>query len=121
MEILVQGSLVIEVRMRPTSTDESISQFIPANPFNQNMLELFMDEESTDVVFEVNKESCQSEEHTNKMSKTTTPFYAHRLILKNNASALYEMCGGSGEEDITTVSITDVKPEIFNHMLYYAY
>ena len=106
--------------MKSMSTNISITQFIPTNPFNKNVLELFMNEESADVVFEVNNESfCQSGEHTNKKSKTTTSFYAHRLILKNNASALYEMCGG--KEGITTVSITDVKPKIFEYMLYYAY
>jgi len=122
MDILVDGSLVIEVRMKSMSTDKSPTQFIPTNPLCKNVLELFMDEESADVVFEVdNGSSCQSEEHTNKKLKTTTSIYAHRLILKNNASALYEMCGTAGEEGITTVSITDVKPKIFEHMLYYAY
>jgi len=121
LDKLVDGSLVIEIRMKSTSIDKSITQFIPTNPFNKNVSGLFMDEESADVVFEVNNESCLSEEHSNKKSKTSSPFYAHRLILKNNASALYEMCGGSGEEGITTLSITDVKPKIFEYMLYYVY
>ena len=41
--------------------------------------------------------------------------------MKNNASALYEMCRGSSDVGITTVSITDVKPEVFKFMLYYTY
>jgi len=117
MKSLVEGSLVIEVRMK--STDKSIPQFIPTNPLRKNVLELFMDEESADAVFEVG-----GEQQTKGKRKKTTPatkLYAHRLILKNNASALYEMCKSDGEEGITTVSITDVKPEIFRHMIYYAY
>jgi len=122
MELLLQGSLVIEVLMKyTTTTDKSVTQFIPTNPINKNVRKLFMDEETADVVFEVDDGNGLSEDHTNKKSKTTTNFHAHRLILKNNASALYEMCGKSDEGRITTVSITDVKPETFKHMIYYAY
>jgi len=120
MDILVDGTLVIEVRMKLPSTSNKVKQFIPANPFNKNMLELFMDEETADVVFEVGGEQ-QKKGKRKKTKTTTTSFHAHRLVLKNNASALYEMCAGSGEEGITTVSITDVKPEIFKHMIYYTY
>ena len=119
MELLVQGSLVIEVRIKLPSTDNKATQFIPTNPFNKNMLELFMDEESADVVFEVGGEQSTGTT-TRKKSKTTTNFHAHRLILKNNTSALYDMCK-SGEEGITTVSITDIQPNIFRHMIYYTY
>jgi len=121
MELLVQGTLVIEVRVKLSSIDKSSIQFIPSNPINKNVLKLFMDEETADIVFEVDNESCQGEEHTNKKTRTTTSFHAHRLILKNNASTLYEMCGKSDEAGITTVSITDVKPGIFKHMLSYVY
>ena len=122
MNSLVRGSLIIEVRMKPMSTNKSITQFIPSNPSNKNVLKLFMNEESADVVFEVDdSKSCQDGEHTNKKSKTTTNFHAHRLILKNNASTLYEMCGASDGGGVTTISITDVSPGIFKHMLYYAY
>ena len=121
MDALVDGSLLIEVRMKCMSTDKSITQFIPTNPINKNVLKLLSDKESADVVFEINNESCQSEEHTNKKSKTTTNFHAHRLILKNSTSALFEMCGALDGDGVTTVSITDVKPEIFKHMIYYTY
>jgi len=106
MELLVQGSLIIEVRMKPTLIDKSITQFIPTNPINKNILELFMNEETADVVFEVGQ----------------TQFHAHRPILQNSASTLYEMCGKLDEGGgITTVSITDVKTKIFGDMLYYVY
>jgi len=120
MDLLVEGSLVIEVRIKPPATDKSIIQFIPTNPINKNVLELFVDEESADIVFEVGQ---QQEKGKRKRAKiATTNFHAHRLILKNNASALYEMCGKSDEGGgITTVSITDVKPEVFKHLIYYTY
>jgi len=122
MELLVQGSLVIEVRMKLPSTDKSITQFIPTNPLCNNVLQKFMDEETADVVFEVDSENCQSEEHTKKKSKTITKFYAHRFILQDISTMLAELCkSDESGEGITTVSITDVKPEIFKHMLYNAY
>ena len=125
MDALVDGSLLIEVRIKSTAIDdESITQFIPTNPLSKNVLQKFMDEESADVVFEVDNGSLQSdEEHTNKKSKTTTTFYAHRFILQDISTMLAELCKpveGSGE-GITTVSISDVKPEIFRHMIYYTY
>ena len=120
MTLLVNGSLIIEVRMKSTSTDKSAIQFIPSNPINKNVLELFMDEETADVVFEVGGE--QQKGKRKKAKTSTTNFHAHRPILKKCAP-LYEMCGKSddGGERITTVSIIDVKPEIFRHMIYYAY
>ena len=121
IDLLVKGSLVIEVRMKSTSTDKSINQFIPTNPLCKNVMNKFMDEESADVVFEVdNNGSLESEEHTNKKSKTTTSFYAHRFILQDISTMLAELCK-SDESGITTVSITDVKPEIFRHIMYYTY
>jgi len=120
MELLVDGSLLIEVRMKSISIDKSIAQFIPTNPFNKNVSKLFNEEETADVVFELGGEQATGT-ITRKKSKTITYFHAHKLILKNNASALYEMCGVSNAEGITTLSITDVKPEIFEHMIYYTY
>ena len=127
LDVLVDGSLVITVKMKldstpQLSTDKSISQFIPTNPLTKNVLQKFMDEESADVVFEVNNGSGQSDEHTNKKSKTTATVYAHRFILQDISTMLSELCkpADSGG-DITTVSITDVKPAIFKHMIYYAY
>ena len=52
MESLVNGSLAIEVRLKSTSTDNTITQFIPSNPIYKNVLKLFMNEETADVIFE---------------------------------------------------------------------
>jgi len=120
MESLVNGSLIIEVRMKDMSTDKAITQFIPTNPINKNVLQKFMDEETADVVFEVDNGSLESEEHANKKPKNTTTFYAHRFILQDISTMLAELCKPA-EGGITTVSISDVKPEIFKHMIYYSY
>ena len=69
-----------------------------------------MDEESADVVFEVISENA---------TRNDTTFYAHRLILQDCAPYLHSLCT-SGDGGSTINSITDVKPEIFHHMLYYA-
>ena len=119
MDLLVQGSLVIEVRMKLPTTGSNATQFIPTNPFNKKVLELFMDEETADVVFEVGGQQ-QTKGKRKKAKTTTTDFHAHRNILKKCAPTLYEMCK-SDEGGITTVSITDIKPDIFKHMIHYAY
>ena len=123
LDALVKGSLVIEVRMKSMSTDKSITQFVPTNPLCKNILQKFMDEESADVVFEVdNVSSLENEDgRTNKKSKTTTTFYGHRFILEDISTMLAELCKSDESGGVTTVSITDVKPEIFKHMIYYAY
>ena len=120
MKSLVNGTLVIEVRMRLVDTNKSIPPFIPQNPINKNVLELLDDEESADVVIEV---GGQQDTGDNKRAKiSTTTFHAHRAILKNCAPALYDMCVSSdGGDDVTSVPITNVTPEIFRHMLHYIY
>jgi len=120
IDLLVDGSLVIEVRIRPSYTNKSITQFIPTNPINKHVLELFNEEETADVVFEVGGEQQKGKRKRAKTSSTN--FYAHRIILQKCSPTLYEMCKADGEEgNVTTVSITDVKPKIFEHMIYYAY
>jgi len=117
MNALVDGSLVIEVRMKDMSTGKSITQFVPTNPINKNMLELFMNQETADVVFEVGEQQLDIE----RTERCITSFHAHRPILQKCAPTLYEMCGVVDRGEVTTVSITDVKPDIFKNMIYNAY
>ena len=123
-DVLVDGTLTIEVRMRLVD-DTHTPIFIPENPLNKNILNLFNDEESSDVVFEVGSEGeGESGESGSKRSKVTTSFYAHRLVLKDGATTLAEMCkspDGECSGTTVTVSVTDVKPNIFKHMLLYIY
>ena len=119
MKSLVNGSLVIELRMRLVDKNKSTPPFIPQNPINKNVLELLDDEESADVIFEV---GGQQDTDDNKKAKiSTTTFHAHRVIIKNCAPALYDMCVPSDREDVTSVPINGVTPAIFRHMLYYIY
>ena len=124
LDALIEGTLIIEVRMKLVETSKYSSQFIPENPINDIILNQFNDEESADVIFEVDSASMTEQgggECAGKRAKTTTTFYAHRLIVKDGAPLLAELCKPSAGGNVATVSITDVKPDIFRHMLYYAY
>ena len=48
IESLIDGSFIVEVRMKASSTGSTITQFIPTNPINKNVLQKFMDEESAE-------------------------------------------------------------------------
>ena len=119
---LVAGSLVVHVRIRHTkATSPTSLPFIAENPCGRMILNMFMNEDSADVVFEV-KEGDQS------LTSHVT-FHAHRFILNQCAPDLAALCGsGSGFvgyynilTGLTSVPITGTKPEIFRHMLYYVY
>ena len=54
IDSLVDGTLVVEVHMKPHEPiNATLPQFIPENPFCNNMLQLFNDEDSADIIFEV--------------------------------------------------------------------
>lgn len=109
---LVEGELIIEVRMKlikPTTPSSSLP-FIPTNPFSKLMLNKFMDQKSADVVFKVGGE---------QVNASPAIFHAHRLILEDYAPMLAHL-SGSGQ-DLSPIPITDVKPNVFHHILYYAY
>ena len=97
--------------MRQTKPGPHLMQFLHVNPLSETILKEFTNEESADVVFEVGGE---------QVGTPSANFHAHRSILKGCAPTLAYI-SGSGE-DMTPISITDVKPEIFHHnMLYYIY
>jgi hypothetical protein len=97
----------------------SVAPFIPKNPLCKNILKKFMNEESADVIFEVG--GSQEGGNSRKRTKTApTKFHAHRLLLQDSAPMLAELCKSNGGES-STIPITDVKPDIFRHMLYYMY
>ena len=124
LDALIEGTLIIEVRMKLVEASKYSSQFIPENPINDIILNQFNDEESADVIFEVDSASMTEQgggECAGKRAKTTTTFYAHRLIVKDGAPLLAELCKPSAGGNVATVSITDVEPDIFRHMLYYLY
>mmetsp|Transcript_7543 Transcript_7543/g.17094 ORF Transcript_7543/g.17094 Transcript_7543/m.17094 type:complete len:399 (-) Transcript_7543:67-1263(-) len=101
---LEEGPLIIEIRMKPIDPASVSIPFVPQNPLGKAMLNLFMNEESADVVFET----------------PTQNFHAHRFILKQCAPMLDEMCVGA-EGGLLSVPIPDVQADIFGHILYYVY
>ncbi|KAL9190325.1 hypothetical protein ACHAXT_007536 [Thalassiosira profunda] len=122
------GDLVIEVQLKQTGPSTlSPPPFVPTNPLHKNILKKFMDEESSDVIFEVSRDEVEEggrvEEGGSRKRKRdevpSTTFHAHRFVLLDNAPALAEACESSS--DLTPIPITGVSPEIFRHVLYCAY
>ena len=107
--------------MRRSQPRHLENAYIPSTPFIKNMLQLFMEEESADVVFRVwGKQGVAT--NPNKVAKIApTNFYAHRLILQKSASSMAEICGEEGGESMTVVPNGDIKPEIFRRVLYFVY
>ncbi|KAL7534494.1 hypothetical protein ACHAWF_004851 [Thalassiosira exigua] len=112
MRALEHGTLTVDIQMRPgKSTD---TPYVPNNPIGKNILNIFMDGDSADVMFEVvaGNDPCAPK----KAKLSPVDFPAHRLILQQCAPALADMSGKGGK-----VQITGIKPDIFRHVLYYAY
>lgn len=107
---LVEGVYSIEIAseiMPHRTTDNHEEHFTPENPICKNILGIFMDEKSADIVFEF------------KTEEATSSLYAHRAVLLACAPVLAEL---SEQYDISNpVSILDTSYEIFHHMLFYIY
>ena len=120
MKSLVNGSLVIEVRMRIVDTCKPTPLFIPQNPINKNVLELLDNEESADVIFEIGGHQDAGDNKRAKIS--TTNFHAHQIILKKCAPTLYDIMSVSSDGgDMNSIPITGVTPAIFRYLLLYIY
>ncbi|KAL7529975.1 hypothetical protein ACHAWF_003178 [Thalassiosira exigua] len=121
---LVDGTLVIEVRMCAKADGSAPTEpappkpFVAENPLPGLIIEKFMDEESSDLMIEVTSTSESATTDTKK-TNTSATFHAHQFILQQCASALGDLCKTG--EDLTPVRISDLGPEIFRHLLYYAY
>mmetsp|Transcript_10867 Transcript_10867/g.26829 ORF Transcript_10867/g.26829 Transcript_10867/m.26829 type:complete len:411 (-) Transcript_10867:412-1644(-) len=129
LKSLVNGSLVIEVQMRLAGLAQMIPPpFVPENPACNCLRKMFMEEESADIVFEFhqkggNQKKKAKDRSPRKKAKTSPAmFYAHRIILQKCAPQLAEMCGPmENATSPVSVSIPDVTPEIFHHILRYIY
>eukprot|EP00984_Skeletonema_dohrnii_P015611 scaffold6776_cov99-Skeletonema_dohrnii-CCMP3373.AAC.8 len=106
------GSLTIVVSIK----DPPTAAFVPKNPFQDMMQNKFLDEESSDVCFEVSMAEA-NEDNTNR-ARSLIPFHAHRLILEICAPMLAELFG-EGESAVVTVN--DIKPDVFHQLLWYVY
>ena len=109
---LIEGALVIEVRMRPTKLTVP---FIPDNPSYCSIVrELFFDRSSADIVFEI---SGGLSDHNKELAPAK--FYAHRLILMKAAPVLADMCVSN--ETPSLVKLSNVSPATFEVLLSYIY
>ena len=111
---LVKGALTIYVSLQ-------LAEFIPKNPTSTMILNLFADESSADVVFEISQQQKAEKESDRKKRATisSAEFRAHRLIIQNHSPELAALCATS--EGMTPILINDIKPDVFRHLLYYVY
>jgi hypothetical protein len=122
---LINGTLVIEVCMRPLVPEKSSpSPFIPENPSACKIIQgLFLDEKSADIAFEV-KMGEQPKDNAPKIAKASPEIFpAHRLIVVNCSSILADLCASGGGDNGTTnpIPIYNVSPDIFRLLLSYIY
>ena len=117
LEYLNNGTLKLEIHLRTNKQAEPTS-FVPSNPFNNNVLKGFNNEEMSDIAFEVGGE-VESAANRRKRAKTTaTTFHACHAILRFNAPSLADMCRPGDE---AAVPINGVEPEVFKMLLYFCY
>ena len=105
-------NIVVSIKQDPTTV------FVPKNPLLSMIKEMFNDEATADVRFEVGNCIGGSDQRRQKKQKSagTFIFHAHRLILMKCAPILADLLG-----DNDTATINDMKPEIFRHLLSYIY
>jgi hypothetical protein len=117
---LVDGALIIEVHVRLAKPTKSVPPpFIPENPVAKMIQGLFLDEKSSDIIFEVAEDKGKNS--AMKVAITSpVSFSAHRLIMKNCSSIFAELCE-SQNDNTRQIQIIDVKPNIFRLLLSYMY
>ena len=113
---LVNGALIIEVRMKLATPTKSVPPpFIPENPVAKMIRGVFMDDKYSDIIFEVGGE--EYEDNAMKVAKTASDtFPAHRLIVENCSSILADLCE-SHDDSTKLIQINDVTPDIFGLLL----
>ena len=99
-----KGSCTIHVMLQ-------LDEFIPKNPASPLMLKLFDDENSADIVFDIRDKD--------RATTSTAKYHKHRLILQHYSPELSDLCATS--DGTSPIIITDVKPKVFRHLLYYVY
>ena len=113
--ILDNGTLTVVVSI----AEEPTTVFVPQNPLLKMMQEMFNDDATADVCFEIS--TADEKKGKKKKSKSCVSFYAHRLILEKSAPMLAALCGSNDSGGVVTATINDIKPEIFSHLLSYVY
>ena len=118
LSLLEDGVLTVEVQMKPAGYS---APFIPTNPSAcPTVRDLYMDEESADIVFEVKGGANNDAGSQEEILTVSTKFYAHRLILKKAAPVLFELCK-SNSDDSFPIEIPNLSPDTFKSVLLYIY
>eukprot|EP00984_Skeletonema_dohrnii_P026029 scaffold15288_cov91-Skeletonema_dohrnii-CCMP3373.AAC.2 len=111
------GTLAIVVSMK----DEPTAVFVPPNPLLNMMQEMFNDDTTADVCFEV-ANGADEVEKDEKIAGGSTSFHAHTFILKKCAPMLDDLIPhGNDMGKAASVQVSDVQPDIFRHLLWYVY
>jgi hypothetical protein len=119
---LVNGALVIEVRMKLATPTKSVPPpFIPENPSScKTIAGVFLDEKYSDIVFEVGGD--QRKDNAMKVAKIARErFPAHRVIVANSSSILADLCESHDDSTTPIIQINDVTPDVFRLLLSYIY
>ncbi|KAL7452277.1 hypothetical protein ACHAWC_004001 [Mediolabrus comicus] len=103
------GTLTVGVSMKEEPSDV----FVPKNPLLKTMQGIYFDRATADVYFEVFHAEVKGEQ---KKAKVFISFPAHKKILQVCAPMLADLFGFD-----ETATITDIRPVIFHHLLYYVY
>ena len=122
LETLINGTLIIEVRMKTAKPMKSVPPpFIPENPFPKNIQHKFTDENFGDISFAVGGQ--QMKNNAKKVAKATTVmFHAHRAILHDcSTGKLADICRSNVASTSSPIEITDVSSDVFCHLLQSAY
>ena len=111
------GTLTVGVTMKEEPSDV----YVPKNPVNKMIQGMFLNEDTADVSFEVIS-SAEAKKGKKKKAKASDLFHAHHLILKTCAPMLADLFDlDDSDGKLATAAITDIKPDIFRHLLYYVY
>ena len=111
------GTLAIVFSMKEDPS--TLKPFIPKNPCQNMLQKKFLDEETSDICFEVSSSKMKGDR--SKRSKSSVKFHAHILILQMCAPMLAALFAPEKDGESTIASITDVNPSIFRHLLCYVY
>jgi hypothetical protein len=119
---LVNGTLIIEIRMRLVTPTKSVPPpFIPENPSACKTIQgVFLDEKYSDIVFEVGGD--QRKDNAMKVAKIARErFPVHRVIVASCSSMFAELCESHDDGTTPIIQINDVKPDVFRLLLSYIY
>ncbi len=109
-----------ELKILVSIEEEQSDVFVPKNPVRNMIQGMFLDEDTADICFEVI--SCAEVRGEQKRAKASELLHAHHLILKTCAPMLADLFDlDDNDGKIANATITDVKPDIFRHLLYYVY